>query len=436
MGTDGPRRRTDRQPAAGGFQRLTTAVVLPDPRLIVDRGGGGGGTPPFPEGDALRIDDAAWREAHRAIRLAAFDLRTERRDSGRGHDRAGFTGTAALRVDPGAPAVAREVFGALVRFAGFCGPGERWRGRSASRRCWTRGLTRGTPRWPMGTPGRRWSGSRRLPPAGSASSPRAWLMAVTRLARWCGVGVGQPALRRLEPPGLGGYPDRDTGTAVGQLVSEELLGRNGQVLAVEGAARLRWRTVEHSVSAGGQRVATGTYTLAQLPDGGTRIAFEYAWQHNPWNEHVAAPIVRAVVRAAPTSGPCDASLSSSNTATGDGGARRDQPCSQRRSTLSTRVWVTGRGSYPHVLRVLRAPRLWCDRCRIPWPVPQPGRRPGSRRSAPRPPVGQASCSSRPSLVIMACWREHMIMRRPYSRTPTRLTPAEARVKRPCHSRAA
>jgi CRISPR-associated endoribonuclease Cas6 len=44
-------------------------------------------------------------------------------DSGRGHDRAGFTGTATLRMGRDAPAAARAVFGALVRFAEFCGTG-------------------------------------------------------------------------------------------------------------------------------------------------------------------------------------------------------------------------------------------------------------------------------------------------------------------------
>ena len=85
------------------------------------------------------------------------------------------------------------------------------------------------------------------------------------------------------------------------------------------------------------------------------------------------------------------------------------------------------------------------------PVPAtswPGSAPARPRTAPRPPartvhrpgrsgrhgtlggtaaagrVAQhwhplASCPSRPSLVIMVLWREHMITRRPYSRTTTR-----------------
>lgn len=55
------------------------------------------------------------------------------------------------------------------------------------------------------------------------------------------------------------------------------------------------RTVERNVSSSG-RVATGTYTLAELPGGGTRITFESAWLRVPRNEALAAPLVRAVLR--------------------------------------------------------------------------------------------------------------------------------------------
>jgi hypothetical protein len=56
------------------------------------------------------------------------------------------------------------------------------------------------------------------------------------------------------------------------------------------------RTVERSVSANGQRVATGTYTLADLPEGGTRITFTYAWQQAPLGDRLIPPLTRAVVR--------------------------------------------------------------------------------------------------------------------------------------------
>jgi carbon monoxide dehydrogenase subunit G len=56
------------------------------------------------------------------------------------------------------------------------------------------------------------------------------------------------------------------------------------------------KTVERNVGAGGKRVGTGTYTLADLPDGGTRVTFTYAWQQAPWNERLAEPVVRGIAR--------------------------------------------------------------------------------------------------------------------------------------------
>jgi hypothetical protein len=56
------------------------------------------------------------------------------------------------------------------------------------------------------------------------------------------------------------------------------------------------RSVERNVSSGGQRVATGTYTLAALPGGGTRVTFTYAWQRAPLADRLMSPMVRAMVR--------------------------------------------------------------------------------------------------------------------------------------------
>jgi hypothetical protein len=56
------------------------------------------------------------------------------------------------------------------------------------------------------------------------------------------------------------------------------------------------RNVERNVSAAGRRVGTGTYTLTELPGGGTRVTFEYAWQKAPLSEVLAAPVVRAMSR--------------------------------------------------------------------------------------------------------------------------------------------
>jgi carbon monoxide dehydrogenase subunit G len=56
------------------------------------------------------------------------------------------------------------------------------------------------------------------------------------------------------------------------------------------------KNVERNVSAGGRRVATGTYVLAELPGGGTRVTFESAFQKAPTSEVLAAPVVRAILR--------------------------------------------------------------------------------------------------------------------------------------------
>ena len=61
-------------------------------------------------------------------------------------------------------------------------------------------------------------------------------------------------------------------------------------------ASARRQIVERNVGAGGRRIGNGTYTLEELPDGGTRINFEYSWQQAPLSERLAAPLVRGVLR--------------------------------------------------------------------------------------------------------------------------------------------
>ena len=55
-------------------------------------------------------------------------------------------------------------------------------------------------------------------------------------------------------------------------------------------------STEETVSAHGRRRTRGTYRLEELPGGGTRISFEFAWLRVPLVERVASPIIRAVVR--------------------------------------------------------------------------------------------------------------------------------------------
>ncbi len=91
-------------------------------------------------------------------------------------------------------------------------------------------------------------------------------------------------------------PDRGVGSKARVHVSAG--GRTDtvdiEVIDAEPPARI----VERNVGAGGKRVATGTYTLSDLPGGGTHVAFEYAWQQVPLSERVMSPVVRGMLRRA------------------------------------------------------------------------------------------------------------------------------------------
>jgi hypothetical protein len=56
------------------------------------------------------------------------------------------------------------------------------------------------------------------------------------------------------------------------------------------------RTTEETVGARGRRRTRGTYVLEQLPEGGTRITFEFVWLQAPLIERLAAPLTRAVLK--------------------------------------------------------------------------------------------------------------------------------------------
>ena len=91
-------------------------------------------------------------------------------------------------------------------------------------------------------------------------------------------------------------PERGVG---GKAKLNTVLGGRTDALDLEViAAEPPIKNVERNTGAGGKRVATGTYTLDELPSGGTRINFEYAWQKIPLSERLSAPIVRRVMRPA------------------------------------------------------------------------------------------------------------------------------------------
>jgi carbon monoxide dehydrogenase subunit G len=61
-------------------------------------------------------------------------------------------------------------------------------------------------------------------------------------------------------------------------------------------AQVPARIVERNISAKGRRVGNGTYELAELPGGGTRVTFTYSWQQAPLVDRALGPIVRSVLR--------------------------------------------------------------------------------------------------------------------------------------------
>jgi carbon monoxide dehydrogenase subunit G len=88
-------------------------------------------------------------------------------------------------------------------------------------------------------------------------------------------------------------PERGVGSKA--RVTVKAAGRNETVDMEVIAAEAPRSIVEQNVGAGGRRVATGTYTLESLPDGGTRVVFEYAWKTAPLGERLAAPLVRSIL---------------------------------------------------------------------------------------------------------------------------------------------
>lgn len=53
---------------------------------------------------------------------------------------------------------------------------------------------------------------------------------------------------------------------------------------------------EQGVSSGGKRKTRGTYRLEGLPDGGTRIEFELAFEELPRSERLIPPLTRAFAK--------------------------------------------------------------------------------------------------------------------------------------------
>jgi carbon monoxide dehydrogenase subunit G len=94
------------------------------------------------------------------------------------------------------------------------------------------------------------------------------------------------------------YSGPDPGVGSKARVHVTAAGRTETVEIEVVDAQRPTRIVERNVGVGGKRVANGTYTLSALPDGGTRVQFEYAWQQAPLSERVMSPLVRGMLRRA------------------------------------------------------------------------------------------------------------------------------------------
>ena len=103
------------------FSQNGTRITEPDPRLIAGswRRRWNASLPP---GHPLEIDADLWRDIHLALHVTGSGLRTESRDTGY-RQQPGLAGSMTLRLETGASAPARAAFGALARFAEYCGTG-------------------------------------------------------------------------------------------------------------------------------------------------------------------------------------------------------------------------------------------------------------------------------------------------------------------------
>ncbi|MEU9993155.1 SRPBCC family protein [Streptomyces sp. NPDC048045] len=91
-------------------------------------------------------------------------------------------------------------------------------------------------------------------------------------------------------------PDRGRGSCATVTVA---LGGTKTDVAIEVIdAEAPRRIVERNVSAAGRRLAHGTYTIERQENGGSRIAFTYAWVRAPVADRLLAPVVRATIRRA------------------------------------------------------------------------------------------------------------------------------------------
>jgi hypothetical protein len=93
---------------------------------------------------------------------------------------------------------------------------------------------------------------------------------------------------RVSGPATGVGSKANVTAKVGALSDESEI----EVFEVEDGRLIR----ERSTAAKGKRIAHGTYTLSDLPSGGTHIEFEFALQKVPALEKPLVPLMRKMVR--------------------------------------------------------------------------------------------------------------------------------------------
>ncbi|WP_330174687.1 SRPBCC family protein [Streptomyces sp. NBC_01498] len=94
------------------------------------------------------------------------------------------------------------------------------------------------------------------------------------------------------------YSGPGRGVGSGATVTAALGGTKTDVTVEVVAAEPPRRIVERNVSAGGRRLAHGTYDIGPLPAGGSRVSFTYTWERAPLPDRLLAPVVRATMRRA------------------------------------------------------------------------------------------------------------------------------------------
>ena len=93
---------------------------------------------------------------------------------------------------------------------------------------------------------------------------------------------------RVSGPATGIGSKAQVTTKFGGMTDEATI----EVFEVEPGRMIRERTI----AAKGKRISHGTYTLSDLPNGGTHIEFEFAFQQVPALERPLVPLMRKMVR--------------------------------------------------------------------------------------------------------------------------------------------